>query len=56
MEAVQLPPAQIKALALSRGTRAKTDRIGAGLIVRFMLFRPEVDGSFRKRTCVFSES
>lgn len=25
--AVQLPPAQIKAFALSRGTRAKTDRI-----------------------------
>ena len=26
IEAVQLPPAQIKAFALSRGTRAKTDR------------------------------
>ena len=37
----QLPPAQIKAFALSRGTRAKTDRIDAELIARFMLFRPE---------------
>ncbi|MEY8831435.1 transposase [Sedimentitalea sp. XS_ASV28] len=42
VEAVQLPPAQIKAFALSRGTRAKTDRIDAELIARFMLFRPEV--------------
>lgn len=41
IEAVQLPPAQIKAFALSRGTRAKTDRIDAKLIARFMLFRPE---------------
>lgn len=40
--AVQLPPAQIKAFALSRGTRAKTDRIDAELIARFMAFRPEV--------------
>ena len=39
--AVQLPPAQIKAFALSRGTRAKTDRIDAELIARFMAFRPE---------------
>ncbi len=38
---MQLPPAQIKAFALSRGTRAKTDRIDAGLIARFMLSRPE---------------
>jgi transposase len=37
-----LPPAQIKAFALSRGTRAKTDRIDAELIARFMQFRPEV--------------
>lgn len=37
----QLPPAQIKAFAASRGTRAKTDRIDAELIARFMLFRPE---------------
>lgn len=42
VEAVQLPPAQIKAFALSRGTRAKTDQIDAELIARFMLFRPEV--------------
>jgi transposase len=39
---VQLPPAQIKAFALSRGTRAKTDRIDAELIAKFMAFRPEV--------------
>ncbi|TMV09188.1 IS110 family transposase [Ruegeria sediminis] len=37
----QLPPAQIKAFAASCGTRAKTDRIDAELIVRFMAFRPE---------------
>lgn len=36
--AVQLPPAQIKSFALSRGTRAKTDRIDAELIARFMAF------------------
>ncbi len=41
IEATQLPPAQIKAFALSRGTRAKTDRIDAELITRFKLFRPE---------------
>lgn len=41
VRAVQLPPAQIKAFALSRGTRAKTDRIDAELIAGFMLFRPE---------------
>jgi transposase len=41
IEAVQLPPAQIKAFALSRGTRAKTDRIDAELIARLMLSRPE---------------
>lgn len=39
--AVQLSPAQIKAFALSRGTLAKTDRIHAELIARFMAFRPE---------------
>lgn len=39
--AAQLSPAQIKAFALSRGTRAKTDRIDAELIARFMAFRPE---------------
>lgn len=37
----QLPPAQIKAFAVSRGTRAKTNRIAAELIARFMVFRPE---------------
>ena len=37
----QLPPAQIKAFAASRGTRAKTDRIDAELIAHFMVFRPD---------------
>jgi len=37
----QLPPAQIKAFAASRGTRAKTDRIDAELIAWFMMFRPD---------------
>ena len=37
----QLPPAQIKAFAASLGTRAKTDRIDAELIARFMAFRPD---------------
>ena len=37
----QLPPAHIKAFAASRGTRAKTDRIDAELIARFMVFRPD---------------
>jgi transposase len=41
IQARQLPPAQIKAFAASRGTRAKTDRIDAELIARFMVFRPE---------------
>jgi len=41
----QLPPAQIKAFAASRGTRAKTDRIDAELIARFMDFRPEAGRS-----------
>ena len=41
IDAAQLPPAQIKAFALSRGRRAKTDRIDAELIARFMAFRPE---------------
>ena len=41
IEARQLPPAQIKAFATSRGTRAKTDRIDAELIARFMAFRPD---------------
>lgn len=41
IETRQLPPAQIKAFAASRGTRAKTDRIDAELIARFMVFRPD---------------
>lgn len=41
IEARQLPPAQIKAFAMSRGTRVKTDRIDAELIARFMVFRPD---------------
>lgn len=41
IEARQLPPAQIKAFAVSRGTRARTDRIDAELIARLMMFRPE---------------
>lgn len=41
----QLPPAQIKAFAASRGTRAKTDRIDAELIARLMAFRPEAERS-----------
>lgn len=41
----QLPPAQIKAFAASRGTRAKTDRIDAELIARFMSFRPDAGRS-----------
>lgn len=55
IEARQLPPAQIKAFAMSRGTRAKTDRIDAELIARFMMFRPEAGGRYRVRTCAFSE-
>ena len=41
IEARQLPPAQVKAFGRSRGTLAKTDRIDAELIARFMAFRPE---------------
>lgn len=37
----QVPPAQVKAFAQGRGTRAKTDRIDAELIARFFAFRPE---------------
>lgn len=40
-----MPPAQVKAFAASRGTRAKTDRIDAELIARFMVFRPEAGRS-----------
>lgn len=41
VEARQVPPAQVKAFAQSRGTRAKTDRIDAELIARFFTFPPE---------------
>lgn len=37
----QVPPTPVKAFARSRGTRAKTDRIDAELIVRFFAFRPD---------------
>ena len=37
----QLLTAQIKSFALSRGTRAKRDRIDAEMSARFMQFRPE---------------
>ncbi|WP_231100623.1 IS110 family transposase [Gluconobacter potus] len=40
INAVQLPPAQIKAFAFSTGKRAKTDQIDAELIARFVVFRP----------------
>ena len=36
-----MPPAQVKAFAQSRGTRAKTDRIDTELIARFFVFWPE---------------
>lgn len=41
----QVPPAQVKAFAQSRGTRAKTDRIHAELIARFLAFRPDAGRS-----------
>ncbi|WP_407674154.1 IS110 family transposase [Paracoccus beibuensis] len=40
-----MPPAQVKAFAQIRGTRAKTDRIDAALIARFFAFRPEAGRS-----------
>lgn len=45
VSARQVPPAQVKAFAQSRGTRAKTDRIDAELIARFFAFRPEAGRS-----------
>lgn len=49
----QLPPAQIKAFAASRGTRAKTDRIDAELIARFTAFRPDAGRSLpHEKICV----
>lgn len=47
VSALRLPPAQIKASVHSRGTLAKTDRIDAELIVRFMAFRPKTGENFR---------
>ncbi len=41
IEARQLAPAQAEAFGRSQGTLAKTDRIDAELIARFMAFRPE---------------
>ena len=41
----QVPPAQVKAFAQSRGTRAKTDRIDAERSARFFAFRPEAGRS-----------
>lgn len=41
----QVPPAQVKAFAQSRGTGARTDRIDAELIARFFAFRPEAGRS-----------
>ena len=41
VEARQVAPAQVKAFARSLGTRAKTDRIDAELIARFLIFRPD---------------
>jgi transposase len=43
--ACQVPPAQVKAFAQSRDTRAKTDRIDAELIAHFFVFRPEAGRS-----------
>ena len=50
LDARQLPPAQIKAFAASRGTRAKTDRIDAELIARFMAFRPKAGRRIPSKT------
>jgi transposase len=41
----QVPPAQVKAFAQSRGRRAKTDRIDAELIARFYAFGPDAGRS-----------
>jgi len=58
IDAVQLPPAQIKALALSQSTRAKSDRID-GLMRNSSLgsrcFDQTLDGHCRVRTYAFSE-
>ena len=49
-----MPPAQIKAFAASRGTRAKTDRIDAELIARFLPFRPVAGRELPMKACAFS--
>ena len=51
----QVPPAQVKAFAQSRGTRAKTDRIDAELIACFFAFRPEAGRSLPAEKYAFSE-
>lgn len=45
VETRQVAPAQVKAFARSLGTRAKTDRIDAELIARFLAFRPNAGRS-----------
>ena len=45
LTAHQVPPAQVKAFARSRGTCAKTERIDAESIARFFVFRPEAGRS-----------
>lgn len=40
-DARQLPPAQVKFFTASCGTRAKTDKIDAEMIARFLAFRPD---------------
>ena len=50
VDARQLPPAQIKSFGKSRGTLAKTDRIDAELIARFMAFRPEAGRRLPRET------
>ena len=50
IDARQLPPAQIKSFGKSRGTLAKTDRIDAELIARFMAFRPEAGRRLPRET------
>ena len=50
VDARQLPPAQIKSFGKSRGALAKTDRIDAELIARFMAFRPEAGRRLPRET------
>ena len=49
------PPAQVRAFAQSRGTRAKTDWIGAELIARFFAFRTEAGCKLPTEKYAFSE-